>query len=179
MIPSPSEYRLNENQIDRSGTVCMARILGDYLTCDTRWKPHVYYEAQCDRAPVVGEDLCKTCRSRERRTHKLWVGRITEDPLDHCHMLGTEWGKKCKWLGDVLPSHVVEAPPVPEEYPTDSKLHTGSDIEDIIPMEPGTYNIKENILYVVSAALLAVGIGFSVYYLSTTNSIQQDTFGGL
>ncbi len=190
MIPSPSEYRLNEDQIDRSGSVCMARVLGDYLTCDPRWKPHVYYEAQCDRVPLGGKDLCKTCGSREQRKHKLWIGRITEDPLPHCHMLGTEWAKKCKWVGEVSPSPVVgEATPVvgdvtpvvqvgnviPEVEHTTPEIQTPVEEPCAVPEPPTAepalsqeskkpYMITNSIEKMLLYSFFAAGIGITLYH---------------
>lgn len=190
MLPSPSEYRLNEDQIVRGGSVCMARVLGDYLTCDPRWKPHVYYEAQCERAPVVGKDLCKTCGSREQRKHKLWIGRITEDPLPHCHMLGTEWAKKCKWVGDDSPSPVCQ---VGDDLPSPASsvnpiidTISPSPVEEVCAQEPmpnvnpseqeqeknpnyspdpvKPYMIGMSIERILSYSFLAVGIGITLYH---------------
>jgi hypothetical protein len=184
MLPSPSEYRLNEDQIVRSGSVCMARILGDYLTCDPRWKPHVYYEAQCERAPVVGKDLCKTCGSREQRKHKLWIGRITEDPLPHCHMLGTEWAKKCKWIGDDSPSPVcqvgddspspassvnpimdtISLSPVKEVDAQESMPIVNPSEQEHSPDPVKPYIISMSIERILSYSFLSIGIGITLYH---------------
>jgi chemotaxis protein histidine kinase CheA len=48
-----------------------------------------------------GSDLCATCARREQKygeTGKVgpWAGRITEEPLDETHMLGTAWAEKKK-----------------------------------------------------------------------------------
>jgi hypothetical protein len=109
-IPDPSEYRLATTDIDPSR--CLGRHLGDYLTRDTRWKPAVCYEVQCMRPPLPQTDLCHPCKTKCDKKHKQWYGRVTEDPPAHCRMLGTEWSKKCKWIGD---SDIV-LPPQPLPY---------------------------------------------------------------
>lgn len=101
-IPSAADYRVAPADIDH--TVCVGRILkgGD----DKRWKPVIFRERQC-RAPLVeGSDLCVTCC---RRLEKYaaepkpgdWTGKVTEDPEDWVHMLGTAWAEKKppKWIG--------------------------------------------------------------------------------
>ncbi len=204
MIPSPSEYRLNEDQIDRSGAVCMARVLGDYLTCDSRWKPHVYYEAQCDRPPVSGKDLCKTCGSREGRKHKLWIGRITEEPLAHCHMLGTEWSKKCKWMPEeaenLIPEPLVAEPLVAEplvaepivttmnvEDPDRISLVEATPSSDIPVVESPPLHAEDTnyticMKDVMSVALITLSVGFTLYHFLWANKpsyIQRWSDGSL
>lgn len=185
MIPSPSEYRLNDDQINRSGAICMARVLGDYLTCDTRWKPHVYYEAQCERSPVTGKDLCKTCGTREQRKHKLWIGRITEDPLPHCHMLGTEWSKKCKWVSEeavVVQEPVVLQEPVVMDTPATTEVEdlppitqpeenttVPSVVESLPPNNPDPSKYTYRVMDIVSVALITLSVGFTVYHFLWAN----------
>jgi hypothetical protein len=78
---------------------------------DRHWSPVVYFESQCTGKPVEGESgegLCTSCcslRDKEMEAGKLkhWNGRVDEDPAEDAlltvsvHMLGTDWGKKCKW----------------------------------------------------------------------------------
>ena len=104
--PSADAYRLAEDTIDMS--TCLGRRFNETDTSkDKRWKPAVYRELQCGAAVADDCDLCKTC---QRRMEKFaedpkpavgWLGRVTEDPPDWAHMLGTEWAetKKPKWLG--------------------------------------------------------------------------------
>lgn len=109
-LPTPAEYRLAPEDIDPAR--CLARHLGDYLTRDMRWKPAVSYEIQCVRHRMPTGDLCQPCKKRQDTKHRLWLGRVTEDPPAHCHMLGTEWAKKCKWIGDadvVLPPQPIQS----------------------------------------------------------------------
>jgi hypothetical protein len=55
---------------------------------------------------VEGSDLCSKCAKREEKYNADpkpcdWTGRVTEEPLDWVHMLGTTWAeeKKPKFLG--------------------------------------------------------------------------------
>jgi len=92
--PSAASYRIASAEIDQD--TCVGRITkgGE----DKRWKPVVYRESQCGKA--VSEDgLCKTCASRSEKYEGkpgAWVGRVTEEPLEWVHMLGTEWAEKKK-----------------------------------------------------------------------------------
>lgn len=92
------DYRLGA--ID--GDLCQARKLKP-TAMDKRWSPTVYYENQCASKPV-DDGLCAGCaklleKESEAGKFKHWNGRVGEDPLDHVHMLGTEWAAKCKWVG--------------------------------------------------------------------------------
>jgi chemotaxis protein histidine kinase CheA len=92
------DYRLGA--ID--GDLCQARKLKP-TAMDKRWAPTVYYENQCASKPV-DDGLCAGCaklleKESEAGKFKHWNGRVGEDPLDHVHMLGTEWASKCKWVG--------------------------------------------------------------------------------
>ena len=112
--PSAASYRIASAEIDQD--TCVGRITkgGE----DKRWKPVVYRESQCGKA--VSEDgLCKTCASRSEKYEGkpgAWVGRVTEEPLEWVHMLGTEWAEKKKpvFIGSSpsspsLPSDASEA----------------------------------------------------------------------
>jgi len=110
--PGPDHYRLAS--YDES--LCMARKLKPSGQ-DRHWSPVVYFESQCTGKPVEGESaegLCTSCcslRDKEMEAGKLkhWNGRVDEDPADDAlltmsvHMLGTEWGKKCKWNTEASP----------------------------------------------------------------------------
>ncbi len=82
--------------------VCMGRA----LKADKQYKPHVYRERQCGSACVEGSDLCSKCfhgqesYAADPSFHK-WPGRITEEPFDWVHMMGTAWAeeKKPKFIG--------------------------------------------------------------------------------
>jgi chemotaxis protein histidine kinase CheA len=96
-VPDASEYRVPADEIDT--TVCVGRILkgGE----DKRWSPIIYREHQCGAAVEEGSDLCAVCARREQKygeTGKVgdWAGRVTEEPLDETHMLGTAWAEKKK-----------------------------------------------------------------------------------
>jgi hypothetical protein len=74
---------------------------GDPTTVDRRWKPAVYRELQC--GGVITEDgLCATClRRREKYAAEPspkvgWLGRLSEEPPEWCHMLGTAWATEKK-----------------------------------------------------------------------------------
>jgi hypothetical protein len=105
--PSASSYRLDPSAIDRSR--CVGRVWKDGVDDDKRWKPAVYRERQCGRKMVDDSDLCTTCLKRYKKASGedamlgtvAWLGRVTEDPPAWCHMLGTAWAVKCKWVGDV------------------------------------------------------------------------------
>jgi len=94
--PTAADYRLDPKEINQS--LCVGRITkgGE----DKRFKPIVYRESQCSK-PSVEDGLCKTCAKRcakYEETAKLgdWNGRVTEEPLDDCHMLGTVWAETKK-----------------------------------------------------------------------------------
>jgi len=95
-IPEESDYRIPADSIDT--TVCVGRRLKQ----DKRWKPIIHGESQCGGALIEGSDLCKVCSRREQKyeadpTSKSgWDGRVTEDPMDWHHMLGTAWAEKAK-----------------------------------------------------------------------------------
>lgn len=100
--PAASEYRVSAADIDES--VCVGRILkgGE----DKRWSPIIYRERQCGGALEEGTDLCATCSRREEKYGEIgvksgWAGRVTEEPFDETHMLGTAWAdkKKPRFLG--------------------------------------------------------------------------------
>jgi hypothetical protein len=107
-----ADYRLPPGDIDAS--LCLGRRLGPDGG-DKDWFPAVYIEAQCDKKPVAGSTLCKTCQGRKDafnywsgvgikiKSNSLagqWNGLITEAPPPWCHMLGTAWAEKVKWRGD-------------------------------------------------------------------------------
>ena len=93
--PEASEYRVAEAEIDHS--VCLGRVLkgGE----DKRWAPIIFREKQCGGKLVEGSDLCTVCSKRESKYADEskpgpWTGRVTEDPLDWVHMLGTAWAEQ-------------------------------------------------------------------------------------
>lgn len=94
--PDASEYRLSEADIDHS--VCIGRAKDD----DKRWSPIIFRERQCGKKLEEDSDLCKTCHTREEKyaesssTKIGWMGRVTEEPLDWVHMLGTAWAEEKK-----------------------------------------------------------------------------------
>jgi hypothetical protein len=101
--PSAASYRMKEEDIDHA--VCVGRVLkgGE----DKRWKPAIYREFQCGKAPEDGCDICKTCQTRlekyaEEPKPGDWTGRVTEEPPGWLHMLGTEWAdaRKPVWKGE-------------------------------------------------------------------------------
>jgi hypothetical protein len=99
--PGASEYRVPAADIDES--VCVGRRFADK---DTRWSPHILRERQCCGKVEEGSDLCATCSRREEKYGETgvksgWAGRITEEPFDETHMLGTAWAdkKKPRFLG--------------------------------------------------------------------------------
>jgi len=103
--PEPSDYRIPEADIDLS--VCVARLFNETdASKDKRWKPAVYRELQCGGKVADGSDLCSKCSKRQEKYAEEpkagpWTGRVTEEPLDWCHMLGTSWAtdKNPKFIG--------------------------------------------------------------------------------
>ena len=100
--PDASEYRIPEADIDSS--VCVARVIAGE---DKRWKPAVFREGQCGAKVADGCDLCTKCSKRQDKYAEApkagpWTGRVTEEPLDWMHMLGTSWAtdKNPKFIGD-------------------------------------------------------------------------------
>jgi chemotaxis protein histidine kinase CheA len=113
--PGASHYRLAS--IDTS--LCMARKLKPSGQ-DRHWSPVAYYESQCTSKPAEGEDVCTSCcslRDKEMEAGKLkhWNGRVDEDPAEDAlltvsvHMIGTDWGKKCKWNSEASPVKSTKA----------------------------------------------------------------------
>ena len=114
--PGAAHYRLAS--IDTS--LCIARKLKPSGQ-DRHWSPVAYYESQCTSKPAEGEDVCASCcslRDKEMEAGKLkhWNGRVDEDPSEDAlltvsvHMIGTDWGKKCKWKSEPSPVKSVKAP---------------------------------------------------------------------
>ncbi len=108
--PTAGAYRLSAAEIDES--VCLGRRFNETgASKDKRWKPAVYRETQCGKSVVEGSDLCAVCARRQEKfaaeedaekAPKIgWLDRVTEEPPEWCHMLGTAWAdeKKPKWLG--------------------------------------------------------------------------------
>ena len=94
--PTAADYRMTVETIDLK--VCVGRSLKDGE--DKRFKPIVYREFQCGKA-IAEDGLCKVCAKRcaayeESGKPGPWNGRVTEDPLDSCHMLGTAWAETSK-----------------------------------------------------------------------------------
>ena len=99
-VPDSSDYRIPVWDIKTS--VCIGRSFkgGE----DKRWKPIIYRESQCGGKLVEGSDICTKCACREQKAiaepekaAKIgWLGRITEEPYDWSHMLGTAWAEKKK-----------------------------------------------------------------------------------
>lgn len=90
--PSAASYRVSSI---KEG-VCVARRISEG-TKDARWKPAIYAEEQCGRAVEGESDLCPICKNHLTRyttdptTKAGWHGRVSEEPLDWMHMLGTAW----------------------------------------------------------------------------------------
>ena len=108
--PDASEYRLAADSWDSS--TCIARITkgGE----DKRWKPIIFRESACGGKVVEGSDLCAKCCKREEKYAADpkpgdWCGRLTEEPLDWQHMLGTAWAdeKKPRFLASAPVSSAV------------------------------------------------------------------------
>jgi chemotaxis protein histidine kinase CheA len=104
--PDASAYRLPSEQIVED--VCVGRVIRDSYK-DSRWSIAIYRESQCGAVCEADEDLCKACLEREARyladpKPGRWHGRVTEEPLDWQHMLGTAWAEtrmasgKLKWM---------------------------------------------------------------------------------
>ena len=103
--PEASSYRLTETD----ASLCQARkeppMTAGSEGWDKRYTPAVFYERQCSKKPTEGSNLCATCAKLQEKeesdgTFKKWHGLITEEPLAHSHMAGTEWfASKAKWGG--------------------------------------------------------------------------------
>ena len=103
--PEASSYRLTETD----ASLCQARKEPPMTALsegwDKRYTPSVFYERQCSKKPTEGSSLCATCAKLQEKeesdgTYKKWHGLITEEPLAHSHMAGTEWfASKAKWGG--------------------------------------------------------------------------------
>ena len=104
--PEASSYRLTETD----ASLCQARkeppMTAGSEGWDKRYTPSVFYERQCSKKPTEGSNLCATCAKLQEKeesdgTFKKWHGLITEEPLAHSHMAGTEWfaSKPAKWGG--------------------------------------------------------------------------------
>lgn len=93
--PSAASYRVSSV---KEG-VCAARRISEG-TKDARWKPAIYAEEQCGRALEAGSDLCPICKNHLQKytdnpsPKAGWHGRVSEEPLDWMHMLGTAWAAK-------------------------------------------------------------------------------------
>jgi hypothetical protein len=94
VVPAASDYRLCAADIDHS--TCLGRVL---QSCDRRWKPIIYRESQCGKKQVEGGDLCTRCTKNEAAYDGKvgnWRLRVTEEPPEWLHMLGTAWAAKKK-----------------------------------------------------------------------------------
>jgi hypothetical protein len=110
--PTAEDYRIPAEDI-KAG-VCNGRRLTEP---DRRWKPAIYGEVQC--GGTVSEDgLCAVCVRRlakytEGGGPKVgWLGRLTEEPMEWCHMLETKWAeeKKPVWgAGSVVEASAVSS----------------------------------------------------------------------
>lgn len=105
--PDASYYRIAPEDVDN--TVCCARIFQDSRK-DTRWSIAVYWDTQCGKPLMDGEDLCATCYKRLKDYAAnpkpgRWNGTLYEEPLGWSHTLGSAWATynlgngKLKWLG--------------------------------------------------------------------------------
>jgi chemotaxis protein histidine kinase CheA len=117
--PDADAYRIPEEEI--KDDVCNARRFNETdASKDRRWKPAIYRELQCGN-PLAEDGLCKVCAARREKfaadpTPKIgWLGRLTEEPPEWCHMLGTSWAdeKKPVWgagsVVDAVPAAAVAA----------------------------------------------------------------------
>jgi len=96
-VPTASDYRVAPDSIDHS--VCVGRVCAGE---DRRWSTILIREGQCGGRRVEGSDICSKCIKRQEKytaapsTKLKWMGRITEEPFDWQHMLGTAWAEKAK-----------------------------------------------------------------------------------
>ena len=132
--PDVSDYRIPADEIDK--TVCVGRILKG--GGDKRWSPIIYRESQCGAALEEESDLCAVCARREQKygeTGKIgdWAGRVTEEPLDESHMLGTAWAEKKKPRFAAAPAPAPA--PAPEEM-SEAASECGSSSETVSIAKP-------------------------------------------
>ena len=112
-MPSAADYRMTASSIDDS--VCVGRAIGEE---DKRWRPFVFRETQCGEKLAEGSDLCKKCTARAAKYAAEpkpgpWTGRVTEDPLDWVHMLGTVWAEEKKPKFSAAAKFTAGAPKAP------------------------------------------------------------------
>ena len=91
--PDASEYRIDQDNIDTSK--CIGRQVMDM---DKRWSTAIIRERQCGKE-ITEDGLCKGCAGRAETYEEKagpWLGRVTEEPFEWCHMLGTAWAVKKK-----------------------------------------------------------------------------------
>jgi hypothetical protein len=94
--PSAASYRIPADEIDTA--TCVGRVVkgGE----DKRWTPAIYRESQCGK-DVEDGGLCKACAEKAEKyaadpKYRAFQGRVTEEPFDWSHMLGTAWAEKAK-----------------------------------------------------------------------------------
>jgi chemotaxis protein histidine kinase CheA len=100
--PDAAAYRMADTDTDTS--CCVARVLLPQGK-DKRYRPAVYVETQCRGKLKEGCELCEKHQGQvdlfvETDKHGAWNGMVTEEPPAWCHMLGTTWAEKTKWVGD-------------------------------------------------------------------------------
>ena len=98
--PGAEDYRMKEGDIKHD--VCIARTYGP-KDSDKRFSKTIHHEQQCGKPLFPGgdHDLCEKCLTKFTENTKTWKGRLTEEPLDSCHMMNTLWftDNKVTWRG--------------------------------------------------------------------------------
>lgn len=103
---SEARFALGLGVLKENETLCQARLLS--LKGDTRFRPAVHSESQCQRKPAAGDDLCAICRKRledyaiiDGPAGRRWHNRVTEPITDYSHTLTSKWAEiaKPKWVG--------------------------------------------------------------------------------
>lgn len=138
-MPSAADYRMTASSIDDS--VCVGRAIGEE---DKRWRPFVFRETQCGEKLAEGSDLCKKCTARAAKYAAEpkpgpWTGRVTEDPLDWVHMLGTVWAEEKK---PKYSAAVQKAPAAaPASAPASASAATASLAEEEFAFAPASATV--------------------------------------
>jgi hypothetical protein len=94
-VPTAASFRVKEEDIDLHR--CLGRRMCSPPDHLNYFSPKVFMEYQCvGKIAPGGDDLCPKCQNLQDTESKNWRGRITEEPSEHLHMLGTTWARTKK-----------------------------------------------------------------------------------
>jgi hypothetical protein len=185
-IPTPADYRVTE--VDHS--VCVARTMKIGVDDDKRWSPAVYREHQCGKAVESGSDICSKCAAAAAKAaasgkHGSWNGRVTEEPPKWCHMLGTAWAAKCKWVGGASGSDEdsesggsmssSNAAPKKQPAPKKESKPKAKPVADIVPVTtfvaPAVADTSAPVVEVSGSVEI---IGHTMYWVRNGNAYEYE-----